>query len=435
MAGRLYATYLAVLLTGVVLGPVVWAALVLLETPTMLGVLRSPRAPSLALLVLVLAMLVALILGRARGPVVLGPFRTHLLAGGPRPRRRALRRPFWKAAALPISVLAVLATVPVLALARAGDLAPWAVTAAPVVGALAGLLVAVCWLLGQASVGAGRRGLVVSLRVPRLLDALSGPVLLDQARRWQSATTALGAGEASAAVSAYRPVPRAAAPGDAIRSRSRSLPLIFLTRDLLAALRLPGRLTLGAVSVVLAVLVAGTTTVLPSGLWWLAIGLGSGLGYLGTGVLTDGVRHAVEAGAAPVLYGVGDLTLVGLHSLLPLLAAVGLGCAGLLGSVLLGGAVWSSVLGAGALVLAVAVRVYDAARPPMPLILLTPAPTAAGDVSGLAVALWQVDALLVVTLVPVAVGALVLAQGPGAGLVIVPAVALVLLAARRRLLG
>lgn len=433
MGDRLYRVYLVALLTAVVLGPAGWTALVTLDTPTALSLLRSSEAPTLALLAVALAALSAFVLGRTRGPVILSPFRMHLVAGGPRPRRLGLRRPFWTAAALPISAFTLLATLPVVALVRAGDLTGGLVLGVPALGALSGLLVATCWLAGQVSAGPGLRVLSTGLLVPRLLDALSGPVLLRQARRWQTATTALGAGEASAAVAAYRPVPQHPRPAGAVRGTSRSMPLLFLTRDLVAALRLHGRLAAGAGAIVLAVVVAGMTTLLPGGLWWLAIGLGSGLGYLGLGVLTDGVRHAVEAGAAPALYGVGDLSLVGLHALLPLVAACVLGGLGLLLSILLGGAQWSSALGIAALGLAVAVRIYDAAKPPMPAMLHTPVPTAAGDVSGLVVGLWQVDALLIATLTPVLVAGLVLAHGAGAAVLVVVAPALVLVAARRRL--
>ena len=139
--------------------------------------------------------------------------------------------------------------------------------------------------------------------------------------------------------------------------------------------------------------------------------------------------------AAPVLYGVGDLQLIGLHALLPLAVVCVLGAFGLLLSTLFGGAFWSSGLGLGALVLAVTVRIYDAAKPPMPVILHTPVPTAAGDASGLVIVLWQVDALLIATLTPVLVGGLVLAYGPGLAAVLPVAVVLVLAGARRRLVS
>ncbi|QFG69385.1 hypothetical protein [Ornithinimicrobium pratense] len=433
MGDRAYRIYLGVLLTGVVLGPAVWTALVALDTPGVLALLGAPAARTLALVSVPVAALAALLIGRTRGPVVLSPFRTHLVAHGPCPRRRSLRRTFWAAAALPVGAFSLLAILPVAALARTGEMAGWAVLGVPVLGALAGVLVAVCWLAGQVLAGSGWPARVTVPSVPRLLDALSGPELLEQARRWQAATMALGAGEASAAVATYRPVPPRPRPGQALRARSASMPILFLTRDLIAALRMPGRLLTGTVAIVLGVVVAGTTTLLPGGLWWLAIALGSGLGYLGLGVLTDGIRHAVEAGAAPVLYGVGDLQLVGLHALLPLAAACVLGAVGLLLSTLLGGAAWSSGLGLGALVLAVAVRIYDAAKPPMPVIVHTPVPTAAGDASGLVVALWQVDALLIATLIPVLVGGLVIAHGAGSAGLLLVATALVLAAARRRL--
>lgn len=434
MGDRVYRVYVAVLLTGVALGPVVWTALVVLDAPGVLTALGTPAFWLLALAALAVTAFAALLAGRARGPVVLSPFRTHLLAQGPSPRRRSLRGRFWLSAALPVGVSIVLATLPVVALVRQGETAGWLVPGLPVLGALTGVLVAVCWLAGQVSAGAGWRASVTGPSVPAMLDALSGQVLLGQAYRWQAATTALGAGEASAAVATYRALPSRPRPGRALPTRS-ALPLLFLTRDLVGALRTPGRLLVGSVAIFLAVVVAGATTLLPGGLWWLAVGVGSGLGYLGLGVLTDGVRHAVEAGAAPVLYGVGDLQLVGLHALLPLAAAGVLGACGLVLSALLGGAPWSAGLGAAVLLLAVAVRIYDAAKPPMPLILQTPMPTAAGDASGVVVALWQVDALLIATVTPVLVGGLVVAHGAGAVVLLPVAAALVLAMAHRRLVA
>lgn len=432
MSDRLYCGYLVVLLSAVMLGPVLWSGLLVLEQPPVLSALQTPAAPALALVAAALLALVALAAGRVRGPVVLTPFRTSLVAGGPRPRRASLRSPYWRATAIPVAALGTVAALPVLALARSGFLPYWAVPAAVLGGALLGLVVSVCWLVGQVAAGSGWRSLPRPT-VSRLLDALSGPVLLAQAHRWQAATTALGAGEASAAVATYRPLPEQARPTGAIRAARGGMPMLFLTRDLVAVLRLPGRCALGVTAMVLGVVVAGTTVVLPAALWWVAIGLGSGFGYLGLGVLSDGVRHAVEAGAAPVLYGVGDLQLVALHSLLPTLGAILLGGLGLFLSLILGGSLWSSALGGGALLLGVAVRVYDAAKPPMPLSLLHPVPTPAGDASGIAVALWQVDALLIATLTPVALGAAVLTLGPWAALLLVPVLGLVLAGARRRL--
>lgn len=52
--------------------------------------------------------------------MVLSPFRNHLLAQGPSPRRRSLRGRFWLSAALPVGVSTILATLPVLALVRQG---------------------------------------------------------------------------------------------------------------------------------------------------------------------------------------------------------------------------------------------------------------------------------------------------------------------------
>ena len=198
--------------------------------------LGTPVARTLALAGVAVVALAALVIGQARGPVVLSPFRTHLVANGPCPRRRSLRGTFWAAAALPVGAFTLLSALPAAALARTGDVPFWMVLGLPVLGALAGLLVAVCWLAGQVAAGAGWRAAVTGPSVPRLLDGLSGPVLLQQAQRWQAAATALGAGEASAAVATYRPVPPRPRPDRALPARSSGMPLLFLTRNLIAAL-------------------------------------------------------------------------------------------------------------------------------------------------------------------------------------------------------
>ncbi len=49
------------------------------------------------------------------------------------------------------------------------------------------------------------------------------------------------------------------------------------------------------------------------------------------------------------------------------------------------------------LLLAVAVRAYDSAKGPLPLLLLTPVPSPLGDLSSVTVSIWEADALIITT--------------------------------------
>jgi hypothetical protein len=71
--------------------------------------------------------------------------------------------------------------------------------------------------------------------------------------------------------------------------------------------------------------------------------------------------------------------------------------------------------------LLVLVRVYDSAKGPLPLVLMAPVPTPAGDASALVIAAWQADAVILACVV---VGATAWAVGEGLGGGIVMAVAL-----------
>ena len=80
----------------------------------------------------------------------------------------------------------------------------------------------------------------------------------------------------------------------------------------------------------------------------------------------------------------------------------------------------------------IAIRIMSATKGRMPLALLTPIPTPVGDFSGLVVAFWQADALLVTATVSVIVTAEWLSL-PLLVLVLVGAGAAALVMARRNL--
>lgn len=83
-----------------------------------------------------------------------------------------------------------------------------------------------------------------------------------------------------------------------------------------------------------------------------------------------------------------------------ILAAAGTALATVAGASVLGHGAGTSMLIAPLIaVAAVLGRWYDSRKPPLPLHLMTPQPTPAGDASALLVAGYQVDALLLVAVV------------------------------------
>lgn len=472
--GTAYRVYVLVLVTVLLVGPSLRGLAVLLAAPGLGTVLARDDLPALVAAGASLLVWVALAVGTVRGPVLASPLRIHVLAGGPRPRRSSLRGLLVTRLLVLVVAAAALGAVPgaaLLHLGSAGAIATLATGALTCAGL--GGVVAVVWLAGQAL---SRRGLrraanlvpacagVVALLllagrallpggwtvpaalllllgvlvtglglVPRLLDRLRGPVLLDQALRWQGATTAGGAGDLAGAAATYRALPvrpgrwRAVGPGG-------RLVLTFLRRDLVGSARTPVRLLVGASVLLLALVLGVAVATLPSGPSWAGVAVAFALVHLGLGVFSDGFRHAVEAHAAPGLYGIADHHLVGLHAGLPVLLVLVLGAvAGLVCLPLVGAQPVGVLLVVAGGLFCVAVRAFDAARGPMPLVLLTPMPTAAGDMSGLMVAAWQADALLVAVVVPTVVTVAALTLGWWLGLAYAPAAALVLLGLRRRM--
>lgn len=462
-----YRVYLTFLVLAVLVGPSLHAITVWLATPRLLALVARPDLPALLAALTGLLLWVVLMIGTVRGPVVLSPFRLHLLAGGPLPRRQSLRRPFVTMAVLLVAVAATLGAVPGLSLFHLGS-GGWATPlTGALVGALLGALLAVAWLAGQAlsvlrlrwtvlttllccgtfalAWWAGVSGpwvgwlaLVLAVMValgvvPRLLEQVRGPVLAEHAWRWQSATTAGGMGDLAAAASAYRAHPRRPRPREAIGVSAR-LPLLFLRRDLAGAARTPGRSLLALVVLGAGVALAAWVMTTPVGSSWVSVALGFGLAHLALGVWSDGFRHAVEASAAPTLYGVSHQQLLGLHAVLPVVLAIGVSMVAGLAVVLLAAQpLLTGVLAAAGALFCVAVRMFDAAKGPLPLILLTPAPTPVGDMSGVSVALWQADALLIAVIVPTLITTAVLTLGWVWLLAYLPAVMVVLAGLRHRL--
>lgn len=249
-----------------------------------------------------------------------------------------------------------------------------------------------------AAPGALLAALTLLAVVPLLLSRLEPRVVLGQSLRWEAVRLHTSTLELSAFVATYQSVPRAGRRRFAIGGRARSLPAIIVRRDAVAALRTPGRLAIG-VLVLLAcgALITGAAVVTPPA-WMLGATAGVAA-YAAAGPLSDGLRHAVEAASALPLYGTSDSALLLLHTLFPALA-VGLVVA--TGAVLVT-AFWPPAaalplasIGSAVIVAlgAVVLRLMNALKPPLPLALLTPIPTPAGDAAALNRVIWALDGVI-----------------------------------------
>ncbi|SKC39945.1 hypothetical protein [Okibacterium fritillariae] len=243
--------------------------------------------------------------------------------------------------------------------------------------------------------------------VPLLLSVLEPRVVLGQSLRWEAVRLHTSTLELSASVATYQSVPRAGRRRFAIGGRARSLPAIIVRRDAVAALRTPGRLAIG-VLVLLAcgALIAGAAAVAPPA--WMLGAIAGVAAYAAAGPLSDGLRHAVEAASALPLYGTSDSALLLLHTLFPALA-VGLVVA--TGAVLVtlfwppAAALPLASIGSAVIVAigSVVLRLMNALKPPLPLALLTPIPTPAGDAAALNRVIWALDGVILAGLLGAAV--------------------------------
>ncbi|MGO1318447.1 MAG: hypothetical protein ACTMIR_15665, partial [Cellulomonadaceae bacterium] len=466
-------------LVAAIWGPVLVGGVVrALSTPAVVGHLTSAHAvPVLAGTTAALA-LAAVAGGRLRGPVLPHPFEAWALGAGPVPRSRALRRPFARSLGLVIAVAAAATALVCAALLRAGAAGsvPWSFGLGVVCAAV---VVTVLWLLGQAvtrrtagavtavivlSGGASLRwpaagpagwlallwpaghspdagwlaplGAVAVLAlgaVPWLLARVPGTVLERQSGRWARSGELARTGDLAGALDTFRARPWA------LRHRSlritRASWVAWWLRDLLGTVRTPLRAAVAAVTIPLAgaVLAAADAA---GGMRWAVAVLGAVLMYLGVGAWCDGLRHAAQQTGTTALYGTRPWGQALRHASLLLTVAGPLTAAG--------GGAWAASQGAlsqpalpgavlwpaGVAALAVTVRMVDVAKGPLPVELLMPVPTPAGDVSGLNVALWQADALIGLALAAGLLGRT--APGTATGLWWAVVVAGALALARRR---
>ncbi|MFT4135310.1 hypothetical protein [Microbacterium sp.] len=435
--GRAYVVYAVVMVMLVIVAPLARAIWVSATSPAGIALLTSPIAPRATGFVVATLWAGALLLGRDRGPALLPPLLTHALATSELPRSGAFGPPVLRAGLLVTAITALVATVIGGGLAHHGatDLLGMAVFVAA--GALVGVVTTIAWLAGQslpraavplalslfglgaltavapgalpfvpwgwaglAYPGGGPSPAVVLLAacaaalvaaVPTLLNRLGLEELSAQAARWDSAVTHATGLELGAAAERYRMRPRLGRRIRAVRP-VRPVTLRFLLRDAIGAIRTPGRLVVG----VLTLGSAGALLVLalaPAAPAWL---LGAGAGVLlfaGLGPLTDGIRHAVAVASGTPLYGISDERLLAGHALFPLAVVVIVLVATVVVCSIAAGvpaaAAIVSALAAG--LLALAARVGNALKGPLPPSLLAPIPTPMGDLGAAARVVWALD--------------------------------------------
>lgn len=438
-----FAVYVVLFLIAVVGTPVVVLLVRAMGHPASLRVLESPGVGQTVGLLAGVGLAAMAALGAMRGPVILSPFLTHLVAASDMARRNTLLRPFLIASSALVVVVTGTAVILSGVLLHAGSASVSASAGFTLASTSYGVLLGVAWLCGQAlgptrawrltgltllAVAAtwvvpalasvtpwGSLGLlwptspagvwwpyassglsaVVSVGLtPRLLDSLRGPALQDQASRWQAAGVSVRTADFAGALERYRTSPRV---GRSWRAVISAPPVVrFAIRDLIGAARTPSRLAVGSTGLALAGWLTHLSFALDENSWIPGV-MGACLGYASAGVVTDGLRHAAEAAAAPPLYGCSNAALFWLHSIFPTLWT--LTCM-LLGVVFawppqpeLGSLTSTAALG----VLLVVMRAYDSAKGFIPPLLMDPAPSPAGDLSGLFVLTWQIDAPLLVT--------------------------------------
>jgi len=173
-------------------------------------------------------------------------------------------------------------------------------------------------------------------------------------------------------------------------------------RDLLGVLRTPLRSCAAGIGLLLsgtllgAVLVHADSGEIPVAVTTVGGAAAAVLGYASIGPWCRGLRAAAESVGAPALYPHSPGSLLGRHLVVPgtLAVAVGsAGCAGLLAAgidsssplfVIMTGALFGAV--------AVALRLLGALKGPLPQRLLAPIPSPVGDLAGMNILLWALDA-------------------------------------------
>lgn len=409
-----------------------------------IALFSSPAAPAVTVFVVAALWASSLLVGRDRGPALLPPFLTWALATSDLSRISTFRAVVLRAGTLVTLATTTAAGLVGGSLASGSLVDAWGVMVFIAIGALAGVVATVAWLAGQsfpraavptalgilslavltaavpalrmftpwgwvglaypggsgvsALLALGAITVVLVAALPAMMHRLGLAELMAQTVRWDSATTHAMGMDFAAAATSYQVRPHRGRRLRAVRPQ-RSLPLTFMIRDAVGAVRTPGRLIVG----VLAIGVAGALIVLalaPTSPGW-ALGVAAGLIlFAGLGPLTDGIRHAASVASDLPLYGMSDDRLLANHGLFPAIVTVAVLLVVVsLCAVMTGTGVAIPLLASLALgMLSLGARVSAALKGPLPPVLLTPIPTPAGDLGAAVRFAWAMDAALLVAM-------------------------------------
>ena len=472
-----YHLYLALLLVPLVGYPVTRGVVLALAAPPVVTALQAEAAVGVVGLALGLTLAGLAWLGTTFGPVGVESALVRLLADTDMPRHRTLVRPFVASALAVMMPMTALAVLVAGVLVTAGAATPVGAVRFVASVAVLALVASVVWLAGQAvepraagALGAGIAAMaIVGLLVPAsrialpwawvaatwppmptpdggttalllltgalavasvrpLLDLLRGTRLVDEATRRRSMRTAVISGDVAQALGGLRARPSVGRHWGAVRALPE--PWRALLRDAVGAARTPVRLMVGVTGLAAAAALLALSTTLHAG--WPLASAGAALAHLALGVVSDGFRHASEAATAPALYGYSVRGLFARHAVAPLALVVIAAGAVLAGLASLGLHV-APLPVACVLLLAVAVRAYDSAKGPLPLLLLTPVPSPLGDLSSVSVSIWEADALIITTVAGAAAVAMAGASPVGLLAAAGALAGVLILALRRRL--
>lgn len=404
----------------------------------LLGVF-TPNAIALGTAVIAI---VALIAGKTRGPAVIDPFLATVLAESPISQNSSFSRPV-RASVLACSAGGGLVGVCVaLGLWGSGLASLTPLVFLVIGGTCVGVLIATLWLTGQsgsprllvalvgcvlalllahfsnvnwelvnpltwtailASGGGGwpiatgvvGLALVALGLIPRMRSRLDPDVVIMQSRRWDVAIAHASLMDFSASAEVYTAVPSIRRDHFVIRG-FKTIGMVLFWRDALASLRMPGRLSAGALAAgVAGALTLAATSGVPGS--WLIGACAGFLAYLASGPVTDGLRHMAYFNETLPLYGGRSaLLLIGSTTWSYCFLSVTLVCGALLGALLGFPISVHFSLAAGLFCLVViAARVASALKPAMPIALLMPVPTPVGDISVLYRLLWSADSMVI----------------------------------------
>ncbi|TQO19888.1 hypothetical protein FB472_1488 [Rhodoglobus vestalii] len=441
---RAFAIYTVLMLALVAVIPIGRAVWLSATSPTGLSLLADAAAPRIASLIVAALWAGALLLGRDRGPAVLPPFVTHALATSDLPRFNTFGAALLRSGMIVVTGCMIVAGLISTSLASNGLAGAQAVANFIAVGTLVGVITTVAWLVGQvfpraAVVGAlgilalgvvavavpasqtylpwgwvglayptsggspsllALTALALSLvgLVPVLMNRLGFEQLAMQAARWESATTHAVGMDFSSAATIYQPKPHFGRRIRAVRPYGR-LARIFFVRDAIGAIRTPGRLIVSIVALSGAGVLLAFAFV-PTAPGWLLGATAGVIAFAGLGPLTDGIRHAAGVASGFPLYGMSDERLLTHHALFPLVVTLVM----LLAVVILCSIIFGTASGAAAVssialaLLALATRISNALKGSLPIALLTPMSTPAGDPMAAVRVIWGLDAILLAAL-------------------------------------